>query len=73
MNLVKMTNVRTDLISSLLNLVDFETVLSVDKAQTKGINSNCNTKTEYMILHQQWYFQMNNLVFVVRKITGRHV
>ena len=36
MKLVKMTNIRTELISSLLNLVDFEAVLSVDKAQTKG-------------------------------------
>ena len=36
MKLVKMTNIRIELISSLLNLVDFEAVLSVDKAQTKG-------------------------------------
>ena len=36
MKLVKMTNIRTELISSLLNLVDFEAVLSVDEAQTKG-------------------------------------
>ena len=36
MKLVKMTNIRLELISSLLNLVDLEEVLSVEKAQTKG-------------------------------------
>ena len=35
MKLVKMTNIRIELISSLLNLVDFEAVLSMDKAQIK--------------------------------------
>ena len=30
-----MTNIRTELISSLLNHVDFEAVLSVDKAKLK--------------------------------------
>ena len=30
-----MTNIRTELICSLINLVDFEAILSVDKAQTK--------------------------------------
>ena len=32
-----MTNIRIELISSLLNLVDFEAVLSVHKAQTGSL------------------------------------
>ena len=36
-----MNNIRTELISSLLNLVDFEVVLSVDKARTKGNLLHC--------------------------------